>query len=170
MRALDVIVLVLLLVCSDSSRQLAAQEPTRLNQFTVDASLFAGGLSYARRTSPEKLVGVGAGLGYEFNIRLVDGEKGGKKSAEVAHIEVFRRRATAGPWQYDFGVRAAADGHSADVASEVEFGAFLGGYIAPMWGWRHFRIGPRVQAGAYWTSSVPRFGIFVTPLTTRLIF
>ena len=46
----------------------------------------------------------------------------------------------------------------------------LGGYIAPMWGWRHFRVGPRLQAGVYWSSPVPTFGIFVTPLTARLLF
>ncbi len=47
-------------------------------------------------TSSDKLVGVGAGLGYEFNIRLVHGETGGKKSTEIAHVEIFTRPATRG--------------------------------------------------------------------------
>jgi hypothetical protein len=170
MRALTVTVLGFLLVFSDSRHRLAAQEADPRNQFTLDASVLAGGLSYARATSTEKFVGVGAGLGYEFNIRMVVGEKGGKKSAEVAHVEIFRRLAPSGRWQYDFGVRIAADGHTADVQSEAEFGVFLGGYVAPMWGWRRFRVGPRIQAGSYWTSSVPTFGVFITPLTARLLF
>jgi hypothetical protein len=170
MRALSVIVLGFLLVSSGFGRLLAAQELVPRNQLTLDASLLAGGLSYAHRTSSAKLVGVGAGLGYEFNIRLVPGERGGKKSTEIAHVEVFSRLRPSGRWQYDLGVKAAADIHSAQVASEVELGGFLGGYFAPMWGGRHFRLGPRLQAGAYWSSSGPTFGIFVTPLTGRLLF
>jgi len=169
-RALDVIVLGFLLLFSHARRRLAAQEPAPRNQFTVDVSALAGGLSYARLTSSDKLVGVGAGLGYEFNIRLVVGETGGKKSTEIAHVEMFTRPATRGRWQYDVGVKAAADIHSAQVASEAEIGGFLGLYVAPMWGWRHFRVGPRIQAGAYWSSPVPTLGIFVTPITARLLF
>src|SRR4051812_7863056 len=115
MRALAVIVLGFVLGSSDARHRLAAQEPARRNQFTLDASLLAGGLSYAHATSADNLVGVGAGLGYEFNIRMVVGEKGGKKSAEVAHVEIFKRLAPPGRWQYDFGIRVAADGHSAQV-------------------------------------------------------
>lgn len=170
MRALHVIVLGCLLVLSDSWCRLAAQEPTPRNQLTIDASVLSGGLSYARLTSSDRFVGVGAGVGYEFNIRLVVGEAGGKKSTEIAHVEMFTRPVTRGRWQYDVGVRAAADIHSAQVASEAEIGGFLGLYFAPMWGWRHFRVGPRVQAGAYWSSPVPTFGIFVTPVTARLVF
>jgi hypothetical protein len=170
MRALNVIVLGFLLLVSDSWCRLAAQEPAPRNQFTIDASILAGGLSYARMTSSDKLVGVGAGLGYDFNIRVVLGETGGKKSTEIAHVEMFTRSATRGRWQYDFGVKAAADIHSAQVASEAEIGGFLGLYIAPMWGWRHFRVGPRLQAGAYWSSPSPTLGIFVTPVTARLLF
>ena len=170
MRALNVIFLGSLLVSSNYWRPLAAQAPAPRNQLTLDTSLLAGGLSYARVTSSNKLLGVGAGLGYEFNIRMVVGEKGGKKSTEVAHVEMFTRLQPPGRWQYDLGVRAAADIHSAQVASEADLGGFLGGYIAPMWGWRHFRAGPRVQAGLYWSSSGPTFGIFVTPLTARILF
>jgi hypothetical protein len=170
MRALTVTVLGFLLVISDSWRQLAAQEPAPRTQLTIDASMLAGGLSYARMTSSGKLVGVGAGVGSEFNIRLVLGEPGGKKSTEVVHVELFTRLAPPGRWQYDVGVKAAADLHTAQVASEAAVGGFLGGYIAPMWGWRHFRVGPRVQAGAYWSSPVPTFGMFVTPLTARFLF
>ena len=71
MRALDVIFLGVFLVSSDFWRPLAAQEPAPRDQLTLDASLLAGGLSYARMTSSDKLVGVGAGLGYEFNIRQI---------------------------------------------------------------------------------------------------
>jgi hypothetical protein len=170
MRALDLIVLGLLLVVSASWCGLAGQEQAPRNQFTVDASALAGGLSYARMTSSDKLVGVGAGLGYEFNIRLVVGETGGKKSTEIAHVEMFTRPVTRGRWHYDVGIKAAADIHSAQVASEAEIGGFLGLYVAPMWGGRHFRVGPRLQAGAYWLSSVPTFGIFVTPVMARLVF
>lgn len=80
---------------------------------------------------------------------------------------------TPGRWQYDVGLRAAADIHSQAVhgqsGSEADVGGFLGGYIAPMWGWRQIRVGPRLQAGVYW-SPHPSFGIGVTPLTARLTF
>ena len=126
MRALNVICLGFLLVSSDFWRPLEAQEPAPRNQLTLDASLFAGGLSYARVTSSNKIVGVGAGFGLEFNIRLVLGENGGKKSTEIAHVEMFTRLQPPGRWQYDLGVKAAADIHSAQVASEADIGGFLG--------------------------------------------
>jgi hypothetical protein len=113
---------------------------------------------------------VGIGVGYEFNIRLVHGEPWGRKSAEIVHFELFERLEPLGRWQYDLGVRAAGDLHSAQVASEATPGGFVGGYIAPMWGGRHFRVGPRFQAGAYWSSPRPAFGISVTPITARLVF
>jgi hypothetical protein len=173
MRALNVICLGYFLISSDSWHQLAAQEPAPRNQLTLDASILAGGLSYARMTSSDKLVGAGAGLGTEFSIRLVRGEKWGKTSTELAHVEMFARLEPLGRWQYDVGLKAAADIHSQAVhgqsGSEQDFGGFLGGYIAPMWGWRQFRFGPRLQAGVYW-SPHPSFGIGVTPLTARLVF
>ena len=82
-RALNVIALGFLLVVSASWCALSAQEPAPRNQFTVDASALAGGLSYARMTSSDRLVGVGAGLGYEFNIRLVVGETGGRSPRKL---------------------------------------------------------------------------------------
>jgi hypothetical protein len=170
MRAPSVVFLGFLLVSSDARRPLAAQGLAHRSQITLDASLLAGGLSYARMTRSGRFVGVGAGLGYEFNIRLVRGERGGKKSTEVARIEMFTRIETPGRWQYDLGLKAAVDIHSAQVASEAEPGGFIGGYIAPMWGGRHFRVGPRLQVGAYWSSPAPTVGVFVTPLTVRFLF
>ena len=173
MRALNVICFGYFLVSSGSWHQLAAQEPAPRSQLTLDASILAGGLSYARMTSSDKLVGVGAGLGTEFSIRLVLGEKWGKTSAELLHVEMFERFETPGRLQYDLGLKAAADIHSQAVhgqsGSEQEFGGFLGGYIAPTWGWRQFRVGPRLQAGVYWSPD-PSLGIGVTPLTARLVF
>lgn len=173
MRALDVICLGYFLVSSESWHQLGAQETPPRNQLTLDASILAGGLSYARMTSSDKLVGAGAGLGTEFSIRLVLGEKWWKTSTELAHVEMFTRVETPGRWQYDLGLKAAADIHSQAVhgqsGSEQDFGAFLGGYIAPMWRWRQFGVGPRLQAGVCWSPD-PSFGIGVTPLTARLLF
>jgi hypothetical protein len=172
MRALNVSCLAYFLV-SSSWHQLAAQEPAPRTQLTVDASILAIALSYARMTSSDKLVGVGAGVGAEFSIRMVSGEQWWKTSAELVHVELFRRLETPGRWQYDLGVKAAADIHSQAVhgqsGSEQEFGGFLGGYIAPMWSWRQLRVGPRLQAGVYWAPD-PSFGIGVTPLTARLVF
>jgi len=170
MRALNISILVFLLVSSTSGRQLAAQEPAPRSRLTFDASVLAGGLSYARTTSSHKLVGIGAGVGNEFNIRLVPDESWRKKTAEVGHVELFERFEPPGRWQYDLGVKAAVDVHTERIASEPLVGGFLGGYIAPMWGGRHFQIGPRLQAGAFWSSPAPTFGISVTPLTARLLF
>jgi hypothetical protein len=171
-RALTVIGLGYFFVSSGAQHQLAAQAPAPRNQLTLDASILAGGLSYARLTSSDKLVGAGAGVGTEFNIRLVHGEKWGKTTTELAHVEMFARRDTPSHWQYDFGLRAAADLHSQAVhgqsGSEQEFGGFLGGYIAPMWAWHAFRVGPRVQTGVYWAPH-PSFGVSITPLTVRFL-
>jgi hypothetical protein len=170
MRARGAWIIVVSLVLANSCRALAAQEVAPPHQVTLDASLFAGGLSYARRSSSDKLVGAGAGAGFEINIRLVHGEPWGRKSADIAHLELFERIAPAGRWQYDVGLRAALDLHSAQVSSEAAAGGFLGAYVAPMWGGRRFRIGPRVQAGTYWTSSRPALGISVTPIMARFLF
>jgi hypothetical protein len=163
------ITLMIFLICASSSEQLAAQEATR-QQVTLEASTLAAALGYGRVTSPAHLIGIGAGAGYELNIRLVHGEPRGRKSAEVGHLELFERLKPPGPWQFDLGIKAALDFHAAQVASEAEPGGFFGGYIAPMWGGRHVRIGPRVQAGTYWSSSRPSFGLSITPLTARLLF
>ena len=158
------------MVLAGSSRTLAAQQLTPRHQVSIDAGLLAGGLSYAGLTSRGNLVGVGMGVGTEFNFRLVRGEPWGVKSTELAHVDLFERLETAGHWQYDVGVRIAGDMHTAQVASEATFGGFLGGYVAPMWGGRHLSIGPRIQAGAYWSSSHPSFGVSITPLAARLRF
>ncbi|HKW09318.1 MAG TPA: hypothetical protein VJO33_03000, partial [Gemmatimonadaceae bacterium] len=67
---------------------------------------------------------------------MVRGEKWGKTSAELVHLETFARFETPGRWQYDVGLKAAADIHSQAVhqqsGSEQELGAFLGAYIAPL--------------------------------------
>jgi hypothetical protein len=115
MRALDVICVSYFLVSSGSWHKLAAQEPAPRNQLTLDASILAGGVSYGRMTSSDKLVGAGAGVGTEFDIRLVRGEKWGKTSLELAHVEMFTRLEKPGRWQYDLGLKAAADIHSQAV-------------------------------------------------------
>ena len=167
MRASSLALLGVALTIAGCCRRLAAQQPAPRSQVTLDAGLLAGGLSYARMARPDRLVGVGLGLGYEFNFRLVRGEPWGVKSTEIAHLDLFERLEPPGRWQYDIGLRAAVDFHTAQVASEAEPGGFFGGYIAPMWGGSHFRVGPRVQAGAYWSSPRPALGISVTPLTVR---
>ena len=91
MRALNIICLGCFLVSVDSWHQLAAQEPAPRNQLTLDASILAGGLSYARMTSSDKLVGAGAGLGTELNIRMVRGEKWGKTSVALPAISRVAR-------------------------------------------------------------------------------
>ena len=140
---------------------------------SFDAGLLAAGLSDARRTGSDRLVGAGAGLGAEVSFRMVHGEDWGQLSAELLHLETFARFEPMGRWQYDVGVRAAVDMHSRAVhfqsGSESELGGFLGGYIEPMWGWRQFRFGPRIQAGAYWDPDLT-FGIGITPLTARFLF
>jgi hypothetical protein len=90
-----------LLVSSDSWHRVQAQEPAD-DQFRQ-----------ARWR--------GAGVGTEFNIRLVRGEKRGKTSAELAHIETFARLETSGHWQYDLGLEAACTG--AFDGSELPRGA-----------------------------------------------
>src|SRR4051794_34011240 len=118
MRTRKVTCLALLIVSAGLRRPLAAQAPAPGNQLSLDVSALAAGLSYAHTTSAGKLVGVGAGVGAEFNIRLVLGEQGGKKSMEIAHVERFTRLQPPGRWQYDVGAKLAADIHSAQVASE----------------------------------------------------
>ena len=159
-----------LLVLTGSSRRLVAQQLTSRHQGSIDASLLAGGVSYVGMTRNDRLLGVGMGVGTEFNFRLVHGEPWGIKSTELAHIELLERFEPTGRWQYDVGARIAGDMHTAQVASEATPGAFLGAYIAPMWGGSHFRIGPRLQAGTYWSSSRPSLGVSITPVVARLRF
>ena len=168
MRSQNFARLVVGLVVTGLSRPVAAQAPAP-RQVALDASLLGAEVSYARVTHSGRLVGGGIGAGYDLNIRLVHGEPWGAKSAEVAHFELFERLEPPGHWEYDVGIKAALDVHAAQVQSEVTPGGFSGGYLAPMWGGRHFRIGPRLQAGAYWTSAHPSLGISVIPLTARFL-
>ena len=156
------------LLVTSGCRPLVAQEPAR-HQMTLDASLFAADLTYARRTRSNRFVGGGIGVGYELNVRLVHGEPWGRKSTEIGRVELFERFEAPGRWEYDLGLKAAVDVHTAQVASEATPGGFVGAYVAPMWGGRRFRIGPRLQAGAYWSSARPSFGVSVMPLAARLL-
>ena len=175
MRALDVIVLGLLLVCFDSSRQLAAQEPARLG--TSSRSMPA----YLRQ-GLATLAGLVPRNSWAWARAWETSSTSGWSMARREGRSLRKLRTSKysdGSRQRGVGSTTSASGPpltataavTSQSGSEQEFGAFLGGYIAPMWGWRHFRIGPRVQAGAYWPRRrVPTFGIFVTPLTARLIF
>lgn len=76
-------------------------------------------------------------------------------STDSQHFGTFKQflhvgalhRWRQGRWDVDLGVRVGVSELRACFASDCWPGLYTGVYVAPMWGGRHFKVGPRVLAG-----------------------
>jgi hypothetical protein len=127
-------------------------------------------LSIAGSLRNNWFIGMGAGLGLDYISMLSAGDHFSEGGIyDVLQVSFFTRYQPSDRWQVDFGLRGAIflhDNHGSDIPVG---GPFIGGYINPMVGWRHFKVGCSVVAGRFWESNYREFGIGFAPFTAQII-
>ncbi len=156
------------------------------HRFALDVGLLSASVSYAGRLQGDWFMGAGGGVGGEFISRMIVGGRhfgqspgivyetpdgyGGDLLFEMVHLNLFARYEPAGRWQFDTGVRGSVFLHFDESDDDPGGGAFLGTYAAAYWGWKNFKVGPRVLVGVFTEDADTReFGINVAPLTFRIV-
>lgn len=158
----------------------------RRGEFTLDLNLVGLTAGVAGVVGPDVLVGVEAGLGGDaLNVMLLSGrhfsqggllsyetrdEYGGERLWEYAHASLVVRRRFSPSFQLDAGVRIAGYAHWDDSDDEPGDASFGGIYLAPMWGGRRFKVGPRLLIGSFSEGPRPELGVFLSIATGRLTF
>lgn len=159
--------------------------PPKKNQFTLDVTFLGLKAGYARRTERSRFLGASVGLGgdYALNAMVLAGrhfsqdgwlayegrdQYGGEHLWEVLQVDLFVRTDRDGHWQWDVGLHGSVFAHWDDSDDEPGAGSFVGGYIAPMWGGRHLKLGPRLLAG-FFSEGRAEFGINVSLLAGRVL-
>jgi hypothetical protein len=126
-------------------------------------------LSIAGSISNNWFIGIGVGGGIEYISMLSTGDhfsEGG--ISDILQVSLFTRYQPSDRWQVDFGLRGSVFLHDYHSNSFVG-GYFLGGYINPMVGWRHFKVGFQLIAGRYSESNYQEIGIGFAPFTAQII-
>lgn len=148
-----------LLLCSPLSAQ--------RNEVDLEARPFSGSLTWLFGNW-----GVGAGGGIEELNRTLspDTEKPEYSKLEsLIYAQALHRWRASDRLELDLGVRAGVGDVRECTASDCWPGTYVGVYIAPMWGSRRFKIGPRFLSG------VSRYGehrdafVYVEILTARIV-
>lgn len=67
---------------------------------------------------------------------------------QLLHVGALHRWRPGDRWDLDVGVRLGFGDVRECTASDCWPGTYLGLYVAPMWGGRHFKIGPRIMTAA----------------------
>ncbi len=128
------------------------------SQLALEANIVQGTVSYARATSPGKLIGVELGVGFpQLDVTLAPADE---DFMGIFHLGVFRRWLPSERGAVDAGVRVGlADLHECG-ASDCLPGVYASGTAQASFGWRRVKLGPRVQAGVIRESG--RDGTFFT--------
>jgi hypothetical protein len=140
---------------------------------------------YARRIGAHRYLGVEGGVDVGFFTYMIyagrhfaehDGwsyeEKDGfenKELFEILHGNLFVRHEYADWWQIDTGLRSSLFLHFDSSDDDAGSGVFAGAYMTAMFGWKHFKLGPRVQAGVFYEHE-GEFGVFLQPLIGRIAY
>jgi hypothetical protein len=139
------------------------------NHITLDLSLAAAALGYARTARGNSFFGGEGGIGFEWlNYTPVAGEHFEKGYLhELVHLAGFWRYQPSGFWQSDVGVRTSLFIHDTGNASAA---FFYGGYVSTYVGWRYVKFGPSVLIGVMTEGrSRSEFCVHVMPLSARLL-
>ncbi len=155
------------------------------NMLTVDLTLLGGSIGYARRIGAHRYVGVEGGVDVGYLTYMIyagrhfaehDGwsyeEKDGfenKDLLEILHGNLFVRHEYADWWHIDTGLRSSLFLHFDSSDDDAATGVFAGAYATAMFGWKHFKLGPRVQAGIFYEHE-GEFGVFLQPVIGRIAF
>jgi hypothetical protein len=182
MRALHMIVVLLIVslgstslgTCqtADSANDITGKHDSEFlakpNQVTLDVSILAATLGYARSATRRNFFGVEAGIGIEWlSYTAVAGTIYKTEGLnEILHVAGFWRFQ---PWDFlqaDTGFRASMFLHNWSGSSEAC--GFLGGYAGIYMGWRYVKLGSRVLVGVI-SGRVDHSetSVIIMPLTVR---
>ncbi len=92
-----------------------------------------------------------------------------KDLLEILHGNLFVRHEYADWWHIDTGLRSSLFLHFDSSDDDAATGVFAGAYATAMFGWKHFKLGPRVQAGIFYEHE-GEFGVFLQPVIGRIAF
>lgn len=179
--------LLLLAACAVAPAQPAEaqRKPTRV--VALDAEILGGSLSFARVGADGTYLGVTAGLGGSLLTRMLlsgshfahpgwpsyetpDGSTD-QTLVELLHLGLFKRWAPSSGQSYDVGVRGSLFLHGNSFDDDPAFPLFVGAYGSALWGWRRFKVGPRLLVGLFAEAQGAReLGILLVPLTGRVEF
>jgi hypothetical protein len=165
----------------------AAQRRVPDSRFTLDVGVVGATLGYAGRVGGDWFAGAEIGGGGDFLNAMVLGGRhfsqdgwlsyeepdasGEENVFELGHVAFFARREASDRFQADVGVRASVFFHFDPSDDDPGGGLFVGPYTSLYWGWRHFKVGPRIAAGLFYEDADTReLGINVAPLTVRITF
>ena len=165
----------------------AAQRRVPDHRFALDVHVVGASASYATRVSGDWFGGVETGGGGDFVNAMVLGGRhfsqdgwlsyeepdypGDENLFELAHLALFARREASDRFLADVGVRASAFLHFDQSDDDPGGGLFVGPYASLFWGWRHFKVGPRIMAGMFYEDpDTQELGINVAPLIVRITF
>lgn len=126
-------------------------------------------LSIAGRMRNYWFIGIGAGGGLDYISMLGAGDHFSEGGIfDILQVSLFTRYQSSDRWQVDLGLRGSVFLHDYHGDNFVG-GYFLGGYINPMVGWRHFKVGFQLVAGRFSESKYQEFGIGFAPFTAQII-
>ncbi|MEW5928029.1 MAG: hypothetical protein AB1941_11130 [Gemmatimonadota bacterium] len=165
----------------------AAQRRVPDHRFTLDVGAVGASLGYATRAGGDWFAGAEIGGGGDFlNFMVVGGRhfaeqgwiayegrdaSGDEQLFELGHLAFFARREAGDRFQADVGVRGSVFLHFDESDDDPGGGLFVGPYASLFWGWRHFKVGPRIAAGLFYEDADTReFGVNLAPLTVRISF
>ena len=162
-------------------------EPQTGTQWTVDVGALMLSPGMAWSIGPNWRLGWGLGVGDDmFGFMAVGGnhysepdwwsyeDRDGatdKDLYDIVHAKVFARVEPYEKWHLDIGLHGSVFLHFDSSDDDAGSGISVAAYALPMYGWRHFKFGPRIVAGYFGgCSDASEFGVKVSPLIMRITF
>jgi hypothetical protein len=154
----------------DANPSIFESTPTEEHHFVISYGYpIMVSLSIAGSVSNNWFIGIGAGGGLDYISMLSAGDHFSEGGIfDILQVSLFTRYLPSDRWQVDFGLRGSVFFHDYHGDNLVG-GYFLGGYINPMVGWRHFKVGFQLAAGRFSESNYQEFGIGLAPFTAQII-
>lgn len=185
MRQVAIVLICVIAATTRAGGQEIASDRTPVSHFTLTAHTLGLTAGYARETRPGVLFGGEIGGGGDILSVMVLGGRhfgefitfeerdasGGEELIELVHVGAFMRHVSSDRFDWDAGLRASAFLHFDDSDDDPGGGLFVGAYGTAFFGGRHFKIGPRIQAGVFNEGAgTSEFGVYLAPLTVRVTF
>lgn len=155
----------------DAKLSISKSTPTEEHHFVINYGYpIMVSLSIAGSVRNNWFIGIGAGGGINYISMLSAGDHFSEGGIfDILQVNLFTRYQPSDRWQVDFGLRGSVFLHDIHGSGNLVGGLFIGGYINPMVGWRHFKVGFSVVAGRFWESNYQEFGIGFAPFTAQII-
>lgn len=126
------------------------------NQLSLEANPFRGTLGYARQSAAEWHAGVSIGFGFpqvDRTLAPADGD-----FLDLFHLSPFVRFSPSVNAAYEAGLRLGFGDLHPCRGSDCLPGLYYGVSGAALFGWRSFKVGPRLTAGVMREGGEPATG------------